>query len=862
MAWIHKAREILHYPDSPLSLKNGQWKILDRLELWNSLGSRIFDQNLDTFKSLAVSVLTERDPSFELPPEDRYAAKVHEKVLTNSPILRKGLAEGLAILGNNPDACRNCSQGKPEAIAVSAIYEIFVNADWVLWGSLDNLLPILAEAAPNEFLNAVERAMRLSPSPFDNLFDQEGNGITGRNYLTGLLWALEALAWDEKYLVRICVILGELAIRDPGGQWLNRPANSLETILLPWFPQTIASIEKRKAAVQTLLKEWPDIGWKLVIHLLPNQHQTSSGSYKPSWRKIITDDWEKGVSHQEYWQQVSFYAELAVSFAGHDTVKLSELIDHFGNLPKPAFDHLIEVLSSDAINSLSEEQRLSIWDRLTKFTAKHRRFMDAKWALSDELLTEIDAVADRLAPSNPFNLYQHLFSNRAFDLFEEKGNWEEQRKKLDKRRETAVKEIFQQGGIYAVIQFAELVTFPDYVGRALGAMPDPSIEQYLLPAFLNSEDQRQLALINGFVWKRHNINGWAWSDGIDKASWDDKQVGSFLSFLPFRKESWERASQWLEKSQGEYWSRTSANAYEADGNLDIAIEKLIEYKRPFAAINCLDRMRHDKQQINVEQCVRSLLAALSSREPVNAMNNYHIIELIKFLQDDTSVSQDDLFKIEWAYLPLLDRHSGAAPKLLENRLSSDPEFFCEVLRMIYRSKKKDEPQKEPTEKSKAIATNAWRLLYEWRTPPGMQEDGGFDEANFSGWLKRVKEICTDSGHLEVALITIGEVLIHSPADPEGLWINRTIAEALNDRDSEDMREGYRIGVYNARGAHWVDPTGKPEKELAEQFRQKAEDVENAGFQRLAVTLRGLTDEYGMESKRIVAEHKRDDKDDE
>ena len=287
--WAPKAREILHLSDSPFSLRNGLWRITERTSLWDALGSRIFDQNLDTFKESAVAVLTERDPSFELPTEERYAASIYGKVLTHSPALRKGLAEGLAILGSRPGALINCSQGKAEATAVLAIREIFADADWVLWGSLNSLLPILAEAAPDEFLDAVENALRLSPCPFDELFSQEGDGITGGNYLTGLLWALEGLAWDEKYLVRVCVVLGELASHDPGGKWANRPANSLSTILLPWLPQTIAPIEKRKVAVQTLCKEWPEIAWKLIISLLPNQHQMSTGSHKPSWRNTIPD---------------------------------------------------------------------------------------------------------------------------------------------------------------------------------------------------------------------------------------------------------------------------------------------------------------------------------------------------------------------------------------------------------------------------------------------------------------------------------------------------------------------------------------------------------------------------------------------
>lgn len=853
--WLKKAQEILHRPDSPLSLKNGIWKIVNRTELWMVLGSRILDQNLDKFRSLAVSVLKEPDPAFELPAEDRYAASIHGKVLNCSHVLRNGIAEGLAILGSQPEACANCSLGKAEANCALVIRELLTDADWVLWGSLSGVLPTLAEAAPSEFLDAVEKAMRLKPCPFDELFSQEGNGITGSNYLTGLLWALEGLAWDEQYLVRVCVALGELASHDPGGHWANRPSNSLTTILLPWLPQTLASVEKRKVAVRTILNEWPDIAWNLIFQLLPGQNQTSSGSHKPSWRKTIPDDWEKGVTHQEYWQQASSYAELAVAAAGQDTARLSALIDHFDNLPTSAFDQLLQILSSQTISELPEDQRLSIWDHLTRFTSKHRRFFDAKWALPDELITRIEKVAEQLAPTNPFNLYQHLFTDRDFDLYEENGDWEGQRKKLDRRRERAISEIFQQYGAEGVIRFAESTSSPGQVGNALGVIDDSIIDRTFLPHFLESADNKRKALVRGFIWRRYHAKSWEWCDDIDKSDWTPEQVGQFLAYLPFTKGAWDRASKWLQAYESEYWARSGANAYETDGDLAIAIEKLIEHGRPYAAINCLDRMRHANQSIDSNQCVRALLAALSSREPSNAMDGYHIVELIKFLQAEPSVNQDDLFRVEWAYVPLLDRHRDAAPQLLESKLANEPEFYCEVIRLIYRSKKEEQPSSEPTEESKVIATNAWRLLHEWKTPPGTQKDGTFSEECFIGWLQRVKEVCTESGHLQVALINIGEVLIHTPPDPDGLWIRRAVAAALNDRDADDMRAGFRTGTYNSRGVHWVDPTGKPERELAEQFRNKAEEIENAGFQRFAVTLRCLADGYDREAERVINNHK-------
>lgn len=855
--WLQKAREILHVTNSPLSLKNGVWKVGNRGDLWKLLGSRIFDQDLDRFKSLAVRVLKERNPAFELPAEERFVASIHGKVLKCSEVLRKGIAEGLAILGSRPEACSHCSEGKASATSALAIREVFADADWVLWGSLNSLLPTLAEASPGEFLNAVDRALSLRPCPFDELFAQEGDGITGGNYLTGLLWALEVLAWDEQYLVRVCVALGDLASHDPGGQWANRPSNSLITILLPWFPQTLASIDKREVAIKTLLKECPSIAWDLLIRLLPGQNEISSGSYKPDWRRKIPEGWGKEITAQEYWQQASLFAKLAVSAAGYDVARLSELIDHFDHLPEPTFSRLLEILATQPICELPEDQRVLLWDHLNKFTNKHRRFSDAKWALKGDFVSRIEHVAEELAPTNPFNLHQYLFSDQDFDLYEENDNWEEQQRKLDERREKAIIEIFKLNGIDGVIRFAESVVSAIQVGYALGAIADDLIELTLLPVFLDAKDSKHRDLVRGFIWKRYHTNGWSWCDKLEKSGWTPQQLGFFLVCLPFNKETWNHVSEWLNENQEEYWSRVGTSAGQVDADFSIAVEKLIEYGRPYSAIYCLYRMLHAKQAIKADQCVRALLAALSSSEPAHTTVGNHIVELIKFLQSEPSVAEEDLFKVEWAYLPLLDHHRGASPKLLERKLADDPEFFCEVVRRGYPSKKENQLPEEPIEESKAISTNARRLLHEWKTPPGTQEDGVFNAQHFNEWLQRVKVLCTESGHLEVALISLGQVLIHAPSDPGGLWIHLAIAEALNGRDAEEMRNGFRTEIINARGFHHIDPTGRPEKDLAEQYLCKADEVEDKSFQRLALTLRSIAAGYEREAERIISEHKQE-----
>ena len=803
-------------------------------------------------KDAAVSVLRERDPKFELPPEERYAASIHGKALRHSHVLRKGLAESLALVGSHPKALTSCSFGKADATAVLAVREILAEADWVQWASLNDLLPLLAEAAPREFLDAVENALNSDPCPFDTVFAQEGSAIMGSNYMTGLLWALETLAWDAEYLTRVVVILGELAARDPGGNWANRPANSLTEILLPWLPQTCAPVPKRRAAVETLLKEHLEVAWKLLLSLLPSSHQVSSYSRKPAWREMIADDWSNGVTQQEYWEQIAVYADLAIRAAKNDLAKLSDLIDRLNDLPPPERQQLLAHLGSDAVVSLPQADRLRLWTALVDLVSKHRKFADAEWAMEPEAVNEIAAIAERLAPDAPNYRHQRLFSERDFDLYEEKGNYEEQHKELDERRQRAVAEVLAAGGVEAVLEFAKAVESPWRVGIAFGAIAAHGVDGKVLPSLLESETSSLAQFAGGFVWSRFRGREWPWVDQIDTSQWAPSQKGQFLAYLPFTPDTWERVARLLGGDESPYWSKTNANPYEAKNGLELAIDRLVEHGRAHAAIRCLERMRHDKQALDSQRAVRVLQAVLHSSEGAHAMDVHAIVEVIKALQDDPNTNPDDLFRVEWAFLPLLDRHHGASPKLLEQRLADDPAFFCEVIRTVFRSTKEERPVEEPTEQQKNIATNAYRLLSEWRTPPGSQTDGAYDGDALTAWLEAVKAACAESGHLEIALSRVGHVLIHTPPDPDGLWLHHAAATALNAKDAGDMRNGFRTALFNSRGGHWVDPEGREERELATKYRDQAEKLESQGYHRLANSLRELAVSYEHDAERLAS----------
>lgn len=815
--WISNIREVLQQPSSPISQKNGRWYVDERATLWNTLGGRVFDEDLKRLKDVIVNVLSERNPIFYLPNEERYAYSITGKGLNYSQELRKGLAETLALLANKYDNLINFSHLESKDIASSAVYRIFDNVDWILWASLNKLLPLLAEADPNGFLRAVDRTIQMSPCPFDELFFQESINLTGENYHTGLLWALETFAWDEQLIVRVCLILGELGNGFNDESKGNRALNSLKMIMLPWLPQTSAPFKKRQVVLKNLQKEVPNISWQLVLGLLPNKNQISSGTQKPNFLDIIPSSWEKGVTQKEYWEQVSFYADEAVSMAGYDVVKLNELIRHFDSLPESSFEKFLRQLSSESIARQPEDERLVLWDNLLRFISRQKRFPDAKWSVGSEIIKRIEDIAQRLAPTNPLYLYRRWFTEKEYDLYSENKNWDAQRQQLEKNRQQAVKEILVYGGMNSIVQFSESVESPFILGSVLGIFGQLINDKVIFPDLLEDQSKKKNQFVSGYTWNRHRQNGWLWADGLDRSNWSASQVGQFLSYLPFTEEAWGRATAWLKKDEKEYWSKTNAVPYHTD-NLDIAVEKLIEYERPHAAIDCLYRMYQNENVLNSAKSVKAL-------------------------QGDSSVDPEDLFRVEWEYLQLLDRSDGAYPQNLENRLASDPLYFTGVIRLLYRSKKESKSKNVITNIEENVASKAWELLYRWQTPPGQQRNREFFDEQFVKWLDQVKQLSSESGHFEVALIHVGKVLIYCPPDPNGLWINETVATALNAKDAEDLRNGFYQELIHSRGVYWVDPTGEQELELAKKFNQKAEDAENAGYSRIAAMLRGLAETY-------------------
>lgn len=264
---------------------------------------------------------------------------------------------------------------------------------------------------------------------------------------------------------------------------------------------------------------------------------------------------------------------------------------------------------------------------------------------------------------------------------------------------------------------------------------------------------------------------------------------------------------------------------------------------------CVARTADDKSRFDETLATRALLAVLESERGIEEMSNYDTVELIKHLQGSATTDKDALFRIEWNFLPWLDRFSSGSPVTLENRLATDPTFFAEAIGLVYRSKNvSEEDHEEYDEHKKHLARNAYKLLDEWGRCPGRQSDGSFSAEAFNGWLNEARRLTEESGHTEVAQIQIGHVLTCAPPDPDGLWIHNAVAAALNFRDTGEMRSGFTTQLFNDRGVHGFSH-GKEERELADDNRKKAEALDSKGYTRFATAMREFAEQYERQAER-------------
>jgi hypothetical protein len=845
--WAQRIYLLAKRDEPPVLLDGKVFKPVARYETWQQLTPFLTDADLARFHTTALKVLLQTAPELDLPKEERHLAGFRELSKTHSTRLREGVAETLALLGAKGSLLPT-SPNLARDIAAHTVSELLSGADWKRWATLQGVATKLAEAAPSSFISALERdLLKPEQSAMKDVFTPSSDLLFGRNYHVGILWALEMLAWSGDHLNRVATILTRLAQFPLPQNMGNNALATLRGIFLPWLPQTLASVEARKAAVQCVVSEDAAIGWKLLLDILPESHQVGHYNQKPHWRDDwFPEEWSEGVTRSELYRQVRNYSELAVQLAMTDRDKMIEVIARWDHLPIEVFQQILDYLESAAAKSRPDADRFALWQKLADEVDRHRKYKDADWAMPDEELQRLENAAQAIKPGDPAIIHQRLFNDYDHHFFTG-DDYEAEAKKVAQMRTDAVAEILARNGAGYFLEMARVVKRPEELGSALGRLGQASLDQLVLPGLLEAE--KPLAdLMAGYVWARYCAATITWAKSVDVKPWTAAQTGTFFARLPFNKELWELAESRLGGARAEYWSRLWPNPYQARENLKEAAEKALQNGRPELAVACFNSMHHLKESIPTALATEAVKQLLKRPEAVRRVDRHDLLEVIKALQEAPDANEADVSAIELNCLPALDRFSGGRPVFLERQLANDPAFFHEVITICFRSEQQAEKDIEPDPDKKARAELIFPLLHNWNTPPGTTKEQKLDETAFAKWFAEVRNRCEASGHWAIAQQMIGKTLIFPPAGLEQMLNLPVVAKTADARENEHVRRGLRMELFNSRGVHGFS-RGKDELKLAASFRERADQYDLATYPQIAGTLRSLAESYERDAER-------------
>jgi transcriptional regulator with XRE-family HTH domain len=845
--------------DAPIMKVLSHWRFVSREDSWALLASHITPGKLERFEQVALEVLSEEDPMYGLPPEKRWHAAVYNKIPKYSNLLRKGIAETLALLGAKSPPGLISGTSSPERITDRVVEKLLSQgASWQRWASLSDFLPILAEASPEEFLKAVENDLvKTEPCTF-KLFAEQGEPLFSPTPQVGLLWALETLAWERRYLTRVSKILAHLATDVSPAKSGNNPMNSLSEIFLPWLPQTTASVEERIKVLRKVSELFPDIGVQLLLSLLPTYHGVSNFTHRPLWRDWALS-WSDRVLLKDRWQQEEACAELLLEFAGTSIDRLLQLIKKFESFPPPAQDRLLSSLKNFDLESTNTKAKQQIVDILREKVSKHRRFSDANWALPAEIVDKLEEMQNLFEPEDLVARYIWLFVPYPNLPDKTKRDFgEEYEGEVLIQRKRVLSEILDSKGLAGIVELAESVELPDTIGYVIARANLIDSDDEILPTLLVAENDNISTFASGYARGRFANNGWEWVDSLPLAEWSAESVGKLALILDFNRQTWDLVSFLGDDISEYYWSRVRGFCREPKKeDVQYTMSMLIKYNRPLQAIDVIDKAIFHECELDSSLIMDTLEAGLDSwqdeknREPIP---KHKVQQVIKKLQNnsknDPNFDIRRLASLEWGYLGFLDGH-GASPITLQEFLQNDPKFFADLLTLIYRPHKEESDSAEPpTEKQKAKTESAYELLYNWRTIPGTREDGAVDEQILLNWVNQSREICRETDHLEVCDVKIGELLAHAPEEADGSWPCIPVRDVIEEIGSNALEEGFEVGIFNKRGTvtRSLFEGGEQERELAKKYKSYAEACA-IEWPRTASVLRQLAKSYEQYARR-------------
>ena len=838
---------LLRHDDCPVWQVGEHCGVVSKIDALFAVAQWITRSQITIFMKLAEHVLSESEPSLELPRGERWMASVYGKVREHSVALRTGICETLVLLAVHGNFLFQRLDINAKELVSALIRRLLtpLTGDKLL--SHEHDLPNYAEAAPDGFLTLLEEDLKLPAPALRTLLEPAGPGPFDGPSRTGVLWALERLAWSPKRLMRVVFVLAGLSRTKINDNWTNTPIGSLAAIFRSWMPQTAASLNERVKALEGLCRRFPDIGWQICIRQLEGGPQFAHSSNRPRWRN---DAAGAGTPLSDHGERVAFRRkalDLAIRWR-HNEETLGDLVGCLNSVPDK--DRLIVW---DLIEDWLTEPKTDNWSR-ARLRDTIRRTVLTREECSDGQDDRALEICEKLTPRDPVARNAWLFTPAAFwDSSDAMQDWREQEKRIQSRRTKAMKEIWSARGLGGALECLSAEGDALSVGHhaALCAADKRSATRVLCHCLSTAAAPAEKVddFMRGFMWSVENeVRTHILSTSAEIGNVDS--IVRLFRCTSFGEQTWRLLAEQVEEVRRGYWySVTPTTLERTERETTELIDRLLEANRPCAAFFAV---RFDWSKVETSRLRRLIMSVASvDSEPDDHFNidAYRLSEAFDALDERSGVTSEEMAKLEFVFVRALRNSKHGIPHI-ERGIATSPSLFVQVLGLIYR--RNDDRQDPPAwQVGDAHRSAAYELLDQVTRIPGTDDDGQIDSDLLIQWITEARGLCKEYGRAEIGDRKIGEWLSRKPsADDDTSWPCRPICEALETTLSRDMATGFKLGVRNGRGvtSRGVYDGGNQERDLAERYRARAQ-VWRYEYPFVAKMLDEIAEDYELEGKR-------------
>ena len=797
--------------------------VTSKVDVLFAVAPLMTEQDIRDFLKRAEDVLSESNPALQLPETERWAAAVHGKVRDHSEALRNGICETLVLLSVHDDELFRTHLGISVAGLVSnLVVRLLTPLDERLQ-SQERDLPAFAEAAPDRFLEILEEDLRKEEPVVLRLLKPVSSLPFARCERTGLLWALECVAWNPDYLSRVSVVLAYLSRTEIDDNWVNRPIGSLAGILRSWMPQTAAPVGERVEVLKMLAERFPDIGWQLCLSEIRAGPRWAMDNYRPRWRRDAAGVGELAPA-DDIDALMRCAASVLLSWPNHDQTTLGDLVEQIEALPEDQQSVVWRLIDDWTRSQNDEGAKAELRERIRLAYTERRGYLQTT-------VEKARLAYDRLQPRTLLARHAWLFANRwIHELWDEiedaELDYDARDAKIDLLRQAAMREIWRAHGLAGVLTMVGRGSDGHTMGR-YAALCTTDATGVLRESLSCAVDAAEVdAFMRAFIGARA---AFAESDLLLDVSRqvDAEQSVRLWRCAPFQAKTWRMLDRLPAEVQDRYWRTVAPDGWRlAEAECTEVVDKLLAAKRPKAAFAA---MAHQWKKLETG-CLRRLLMALTSGDAVAEdtfrIESPRVSNALQVLGARPGVTSQEMALLEFAFFEALEHSEHGIPNL-ERWIADSPSFFVEVLSLC--SKRRDgradptERQIEDPARRREMASRAFDLLRQAALIPGTDANGAIEAKDLLHWLKEARELCAKVGRSEIGDLQIGELLSKAPPDDDGTWPCSAVCAALETVASEDVAQGFRIGKWNARGVVKLsDEGGYQERELSTKYRRWAQ----------------------------------------